>query len=553
MSTTPTIRKSDAQTLTSPASASRMTATSSVTWTRYFLLLMRSRLKLTCAIVLLLCFIGSVVWLHQRMSAADDIQTVIQPTSNGDLQRLVQSAIERASPAVVCIAGDSGTIISADGYVLSEWHVTHADRRDGDSVQVILASGKETTATLVAGDRGADVSVAKIDAPGPFPYLPLDNRTPRLGDYAIKLGHPGSLHPLRGSVARLGRVISIEPNHVATDCLSIGGDSGGPFINLNGELLGMVDSSVCMVPGSDVPYALHSALTASRLSKVVSRDGTLSSYQGVLIGPSAMTLTPAAELAPIVEHLLKRGSRSSSLKRALPQVIARSGHWPKTEISHQFLPHCDWMSGPRHANGIAERVGSMVRTRSRVVEFYADSKLTKRGFFIDEKHVLTRASGALAEERALLNGRGEPIKLSVVATDDAFDLMLLKTDAQTNHAAIDWLDEAPSTGTLLVTPATAAEQWTVGIVSVSLRTPQSVHGSTSTPGGSDFYDSGSPPDAEFPAYFDTDLHLYANETGLPVFDVNGKCVGIAIRSSHIGARVIPAKAIKPWLEFLELN
>ncbi len=123
MSTTPTIRKLDAQTLKTPVSASRLSATSSVTWTRYFLLLIRSRPKLTCAFALLLCFIGSVVWLHQRISAENDIQTVIQPTSNGELQRLVQSAIERASPSVVYIAGASGTIISADGHFLSEWHV----------------------------------------------------------------------------------------------------------------------------------------------------------------------------------------------------------------------------------------------------------------------------------------------------------------------------------------------------------------------------------------------------------------------------------------------
>ena len=265
-----------------------------------------------------------------------------QPTSNGELQQRVQASIQRASPAVVCIAGATGTIISEDGLILSQAHVTHVDyvthkdRSNGDIVQVVLADGKETTAKLVACDRGAEVSLAKIDGPGPFPHLQLSKRAPKLGDYTIKLGHPGSLNPLRGLVARLGRVVSIEPNHVATDCLTIGGDSGGPFIDLDGELLGMVDVSVGTMPGSDVPYELASAVAASRHTRMVTTAGTFSNYQGNLIGPAAMRLTSATDLAPIVETLQKNGSQSSPLKRDMPQVISRVGRWPETKVSPAF-------------------------------------------------------------------------------------------------------------------------------------------------------------------------------------------------------------------------
>ena len=504
--------------------------------------------------------LAALGWACFHYFASSPGTSAKQPSSNPELQRRVQSSIQRASPAVVWIAGATGTIISADGLVLSQAHVTHVDyvahkdRSDGDSVQVIFADGKETTAKLVACDRGADVSLAKIDAPGPFPYLQLSNRAPKLGDYAIKLGHPGGLHPLRGLVARLGRVVSTEPNHVAADCLTIGGDSGSPFVDLDGELLGMVSGSIGTMPGSDVPYELASALAASRLTKLIATVGTISNYRGIRTGPAAMKLTPAAELAPIVENLRKNGSRSSPLKPAVPQVNARVGHWPATKVSARTLPHCDWMSGPRHADAITDRVRSMPTTDSRVVEFHADGKLTKLGFFIDAKLVLTRASGALGEGSGFAGGkRRTAIDLTVVATNDALDLMLLKTDAPTNHAAIDWLDEAPVTGTLLAAAYTGAWHWTVGVVSVSLRTPESVDPSRDFLGRDAFYDSISPADAVFPAYLDTDLHLYVHETGQPVFDVNGLCVGIAIRASHIGARVIPAKTIRAWVETLKLG
>lgn len=476
-----------------------------------------------------------------------------QPTSNDQLQQRVQASIQRASPAVVYINDHAtGTIISEDGLILSQAHVTHrapAEREDGDIVQVVLADGKKTTAKLVAYDRGADVSLAKMEGPGPFPYLELSKRAPKLGDYTVKLGHPGRLHPLRGQVARLGRVVSTEPNHVVTDCLSIGGDSGGPFIDLDGKLLGMVADSVGLLQGSDVPYELASAVAASRLTTMITTADTISKHQGTVAGPLAMTLTTAADLVPIVERLQKEGSRSSPPNRNMPQVISRVGHWPEMKVSSRILPQCDWMNGPRHVHAITQPVRSMLTTEKRVVEFHQDGKLTKLGFFIDDKHVLTRATLPLGEGSGFVGGKTRTaIDLAVVGTSEALDLMLLKTETPTNHTAIDWLSEAPSTGTLLATPTTVGEFWTIGIVSVALRTPQSVHVSS---GHKVFYDSSCEPDATFPTYFDTDLHLYLHETGQPVFDMNGRCTGIAIRSSHIGTRVIPAKAIQTWLETID--
>lgn len=503
--------------------------------------------------LLTIAFVG-IGWLCFSFFGYSSGGSAKQPTSNVELQQRVQASIQRASPAVVCIAGSTGTIISEDGLILSQSHVTHDNRSDGDIVQVILADGKETTAKLVACDRGADVSLAKMDGAGPFPYLPLNKREPKLGDYTIKLGHPGSLNPLRGLVARLGRVVSIEPNHVAADCLIIGGDSGGPFVDLDGELLGMVAGSVGTMPGSDVPYELASTVAASRLTGIVARASPFSNYRGKVIGPIAMDFTTASVLARIVEKLQNSGSQSSPLIPGLKKVIARVGHWPETKVSSRILPHCDWMSGPRHADAITDRVRSMLTTERRVVTFHADDKLTKLGFFIDGKHVLTRASGALGEGKGFVGGKTRTaLDLTVVATNDALDLMLLKTETSTNHTAIDWQDEAPPSGTLLAAPYTGAQYWTIGIVSVSLRTPESVDPSKDFLDRNAFYDTVFPADAVFPAYFDTDLHLYVHETGQPVFDVNGECVGIAIRSSFIGARVIPARVIQTWVKSLKLD
>ncbi len=87
----------------------------------------------------------------------------------------------RNDPATISLQGKrfaSGVIISEDGLVLSQYHVTHAGAYDktaglhvyggiGDKVEVVLADGKRVTGELLGANRLADVSLLKIVEPGP--------------------------------------------------------------------------------------------------------------------------------------------------------------------------------------------------------------------------------------------------------------------------------------------------------------------------------------------------------------------------------------------------
>jgi S1-C subfamily serine protease len=484
-------------------------------------------------------------WLGSRTN-----ESSVQPTRNHELQSRVQLAIEHASPAVVAIANGSGSIISADGLILSQSHVTHDGRSDGDKVKVVLADGTAMTATLVAHTTTfPDVSLSKIDGSGPFPYLKLTKRSVQLGDYVIKLGHPSSWHPVRGLVARLGRIVSTEPGSLVSDCLTMGGDSGGPFVDLDGELIGMIEGSVGLLPGNSVHYELHSAVAASRLSRLapVDRTGRIK----VATGPHAFTITPVVELASIVNRLKTEGSYSSPRVGSIPEVVARSGHWPPSVVSDNVLPYCDWMNGSRHSHRIAGRVGGPASMMTQyLTEIAHEGKRQCLGVFVDDQHVVARASllpRDFTAFKAHLSQAKEPIELKLVSINESLDLALLKGTAQKFAATIDWADESPGTGAVLIARGIESERSMIGIVSVGLRRSDKMQRQSLAIGG--LYDAASLPDGEFPSYLDTDIHLYVDELGIPVVDIEGKCVGIAIRASHIGTRLIPAKEITKWLTF----
>ncbi len=128
-------------------------------------------------------------------------------------------------------------IISADGLVLSQYHVTHIldmneparSREAGEKLEVILRDGRQCQAELLGGDRTYDLSLLRLVEPkGPFPFAPIG-----------ELGHPLGYRPGRDPVVRFGRVLCAQELLVATDCLLAGGDSGGPYFDLDGHFVGI--------------------------------------------------------------------------------------------------------------------------------------------------------------------------------------------------------------------------------------------------------------------------------------------------------------------------
>ena len=139
-------------------------------------------------------------------------------------------------------ASGSGFILTADGYILTNYHVIE----NSDSVKVTMYDGTSYDATIVGYDESNDIAVLKIDATGLTPVVLGDSDKLNVGDPVVAIGNPlGELtfSLTSGAVSALNREVTLSSNVtmdlIQTDCAINSGNSGGGMFNVNGELMGI--------------------------------------------------------------------------------------------------------------------------------------------------------------------------------------------------------------------------------------------------------------------------------------------------------------------------
>ena len=134
----------------------------------------------------------------------------------------------------------SGFILSADGYVISNYHVVNG----AEEITVTLSDRRQLKAKLVGGDRRSDIAVLKVQSERPLPAVRVGrSEALRVGEWVLAIGSPfGFDHSVTaGIVSAKGRALPNE-NYVPfiqTDVAINPGNSGGPLFNLDGEVVGV--------------------------------------------------------------------------------------------------------------------------------------------------------------------------------------------------------------------------------------------------------------------------------------------------------------------------
>ncbi|MBX9622323.1 MAG: S1C family serine protease [Gemmataceae bacterium] len=171
------------------------------------------------------------------------------PASVADLKALqdrVKGVVAKCSSATVGLfigaGAGSGVIVSEDGLILTAAHV--AGDKAGRDCTIILPDGKQVKGKTLGYDPKLDSGMVKITDPGPddgkWPYLPVGKSAGlKKGQWVVALGHPGGWRKGRAPVARLGQVQRAEKGSLSTNCTLVGGDSGGPLFDLDGNVIGI--------------------------------------------------------------------------------------------------------------------------------------------------------------------------------------------------------------------------------------------------------------------------------------------------------------------------
>src|SRR5438876_710428 len=134
----------------------------------------------------------------------------------------------------------SGFIIRQDGYLVTNAHVVN----EAERIQVKLSDGRRFEGRLVGQDERVDLALVKIEATGlPAAALGDSNRL-RVGEFVLALGHPFGLEQTVsfGIVSRKGAPLMVAApgfDFIQTDAAVNPGNSGGPLVNMAGEVVGV--------------------------------------------------------------------------------------------------------------------------------------------------------------------------------------------------------------------------------------------------------------------------------------------------------------------------
>ena len=183
-----------------------------------------------------------------------DIYDAVSPGVVGVLN-YVQVQTEKGGSIDQLYGSGTGFVVSSEGYILTNAHVV-----DGAHKVTVKVFGEEEErdATVIGSDTETDIAVLKVEGAQLQPLKLGDSDAVRVGEYVLAIGNPLSTDELAntitfGIVSATKREVTIDNytnTYLQTDAAINFGNSGGPLINLNGEVVG-INSAKTITAGYD--------------------------------------------------------------------------------------------------------------------------------------------------------------------------------------------------------------------------------------------------------------------------------------------------------------
>ena len=281
----------------------------------------------------LLIFLVSTSMIISACSSAKPQPTDVELLNS--IEKAFVNVAKQSKPAIVSVVAfrkteddkirrqeGSGFIFRKDGYILTNEHVV----RNAATIDIQLFDGSEFDAELDDRfDRNTDIAVLKIDAKKELPVLPLANSDEvQVGQFAIAIGNPFQLDytVTIGTVSGKGRsflsdtVLVRYQDFIQTDAWINVGNSGGPLLNIHGEVIG-INSLIRRsdnTPATDAVragagFAISSNLVEKIGTQLIANGRIIRGFLGIGMGEVPQGIRVRSVLRNMPAHLagLQRG------------------------------------------------------------------------------------------------------------------------------------------------------------------------------------------------------------------------------------------------------
>lgn len=221
----------------------------------------------------------------------------LKPRLN-DLSLASRLIAKRVEPSVVSIfrpTGDgfdgqgSGVVVDAEGYIVTNFHVVEGTK----TVRVQFTDGRKAAATVVGADEPTDLAVLKVSLPNLIAAEWGDSNELEVGDLVWALGSPYGLdHSLtfgivsakdrRSGTTRMGPMTrqSLYQEYLQTDAAVNPGNSGGPLVNIDGQIIG-INAAIFGNAYQGISFAIPSALAREKYQELREKGAIVRAWLGI--------------------------------------------------------------------------------------------------------------------------------------------------------------------------------------------------------------------------------------------------------------------------------
>jgi len=289
---------------------------------------------------------GSTVVRQVTVQNAQPVASGSQLSVNSIYKRAYRGVVEIVVRGTGSSAEGSGFVYDSSGHIVTNQHVVNG----GQSISVKFWNGKSYPAQLVGSDSSTDLAVIKVNAPATqlFPLTLGSSSKVVVGDPVVAIGSPFGLEETvtAGIVSALHRSIDSQtqfsiPDSIQTDAAINHGNSGGPLLNAQGQVIG-VNAQIRSDSGDNagVGFAIPSDTVRSIASQLVANGKAVHAYLGVSLDATATSARVArvqpgtpAQKAHLRAGDVVTGVDSTSVSSAEALTRAIDSHKPGDTVT----------------------------------------------------------------------------------------------------------------------------------------------------------------------------------------------------------------------------
>ena len=270
--------------------------------------------------------------IHYDLVEFSDAFAEIAERANPSVVNITCTGIDDVGPSIDLFPGDdddrdpygdldkrygygSGVIIDPSGYILTSNHVVESATK----IEVKLSDNQEFVADMVGQDKETDLALIKVEAKNPLPAAPMgDSDKLRPGQWVMAIGNPFVYdHTVTvGVISALNRKLgtTIFDNFIQTDAAINFGNSGGPLLNIKGEVIGI--NTLISSQGTGIGFSIPINMAKEILPQLKEKGKVSRGYLGLV----PQEITP--ELKKSLELSSKEGVIVSSIQKGAPAESA---------------------------------------------------------------------------------------------------------------------------------------------------------------------------------------------------------------------------------------